>query len=343
MLEELGWDERSDALFASLADLGPDVVPGRVARIDRGAALVVTASGTAHAQSSVEEPLATGDWVAVDPGDGVVVALLPRRSAISRRGSSIDVVEQVLAANVDLVLLVHGLDRQLRLGRIERSLVMAWESGATPVVVLTKADVAEHVDATVGAVEAVAPGVDVVAVSATTGDGVDDVAARLQPNRTAVLLGESGGGKSTLVNRLVGTDVQATAEVRAGDHKGRHTTTARELIILPGGGIVIDTPGLRSVGVWEAEEGMARTYADIEDLGEQCRFRDCRHAGEPGCAVAAAVADGSLAADRLERYADLGRELDWVAGQHDERLRRDRRRKDKVAGRALRDHPKYDR
>jgi ribosome biogenesis GTPase len=309
-------------MAASLAGAG---TPGRVGRVDRGACLVLTAAGPVRAgvPRRLETPPATGDWVALVEGRVTVVA--PRRGTIVRADPSGVGAAQVLAANVDLILVVHGLDRPLRPGRIERSLVLAWEAGVEPVVVVTKTDIGPA-GPVVDEVAAAAPGVAVHLTSAVTGAGLDGLVAALDGHRTAALLGESGAGKSTLVNRLAGEEVMATGAVRPGDAKGRHTTTARHLVPLPLGGVLLDTPGLRQLGLWSGEEGLDRAFADLEALAAGCRFRDCRHGGEPGCAVAAAVADGRIPARRLAGFAKLQRELEHQAGLVSEHERRERGR-----------------
>ncbi|HVE46488.1 MAG TPA: ribosome small subunit-dependent GTPase A [Acidimicrobiales bacterium] len=300
MLVELGWDERVSTLYRSVAE--PFHVPARVSRVDRDRCSAHTATGKLRATADVLP--ATGDWVVIslDPGPAVQ-HILPRRSTLERAG-------QVLAANVDLVLVVASLDRPLNLNRVERELVLAWDSGAVPVVVLTKADASDEAAVLAETVSARAVGVEVLLTSAATGLGVDAVSALLRPNRSAVFLGPSGSGKSTLVNRLLKENRQAIGEVRAGDHKGRHTTSSRHLLVVPGGGVLIDTPGLRSVGLDGAEGGVAMTFPDVEEMAEQCRFRDCVHTNEPGCAVVAAVADGRLDRDRVASYRKLQAELE---------------------------------
>jgi len=327
-----GWDARVAALFASLES--PDAVPGRVSRVDRGSCLVATADGTVRAsafgavarQAGLVGVPATGDWVAVvhdggdDPG---VVGILPRWSAISRKDPDERVTaEQVLAANLDVVAVVCSLDRPIGQNRIERMLAAAWESRASPLVVLTKADLAPDLGQAVDEAEAAAGGVTVVVTSTMAGDGVEEVRALLRPARTLALLGPSGAGKSSLVNRLVGDDVQSTGAVREGDARGRHTTTARQLVPVPGGGVLLDTPGLRSLPLWEADAGVAATFDDVEEAAAGCRFRDCRHEQEPGCAVRAAVKGGGLDARRVESYHKLIRELDALEVRQDEQARR---------------------
>jgi ribosome biogenesis GTPase len=263
--------------------------------------------------AAVEPKPVVGDWVVVD--GGAVVAVLPRTSLLRRQAS--DGSEQHLVANLDVLLIVCGLDRPVKAGRIQRSAALAWDAGARPVVVLTKADVADDPTAIATDVEAANPGVDVLLTSSVDGTGIDAV-RDLVRDRTIVLLGESGAGKSTLTNALVGDDVTATGAVRSGDNKGRHTTTRRELHVLPTGGVLIDTPGIRGVGLWVDPDAVAATFDDVESLAEHCRFGDCAHNGEPGCAVAAAVAAGELAPDRWEAWQALRREAESSARRADE-------------------------
>ncbi len=317
-----GWDDAteanlSDAVLAAGWD-PDDVVAGRVVRTSRRFTYVGCADGLVQATAPRElhpAPVA-GDWVALRPGTeetGIpVVAVAERTSAVVRRDPAGGTEGQVLAANVDVVLAVFGLDRPLRAGRVERSMVIAHDSGAEPVVVLTKADTVEHavVAEAVDDVRRLAGGAEVVVVSAAEGSpAVGPVADLLRPHRTAVLVGESGAGKSTLVNALAGREVQRTASVRGTDAKGRHTTVTRDLVVLDAGGVVIDTPGLRALGLVDTSAGVDATFDDIAELAEGCRFRDCAHRGEPGCAVAAAVAAGDLAPDRLERYLAVRDEI----------------------------------
>ena len=299
-----GWDERVATLYASLASDGHE--PGRVGRVDRDRCTVRTATGTLRAAAEVLP--VTGDWVALrhDDGSPAVDVVLSRWSALEREG-------QLLAANVDIVFVVAALDRELNLNRMERELVLAWDSGARPVVVLTKSVSVADVDVLTKTVAARAVGVDVVTTSAASGQGVEDLLAHIRPNRTAVLLGPSGAGKSTMVNRILDREALVTAPVREGDHKGRHTTSSRHLVVVPGGGVLIDTPGLRSVGLTGAEGGVALTFPDIEELGEGCRFRDCRHVGEPGCAVVEAMGDGRLDPERVASYRKVQGEMEESA------------------------------
>ena len=331
--------------------------PGRVVRVDRGMWLVSGDFGTVQAMpagrrlpaDSPEEWPAVGDWVMVsDPADPetsrgsgwYVEAVLPRRSAVVRADPGREGVTQVLAANVDVVYVVHSLLESPKPRRLEREVVTGWDSGAVPVVVFTKLDLCDDPSPHLAAAADGAPGVPCHLVSGATGEGVDAVLDHLAGARTGVLIGPSGAGKSTLINRLIGEQRLRTGEVRAGDGKGRHTTVARELVSLRGGGSLIDTPGLRAFGLSGGEEGLAEAFADVEDLAALCRFRDCRHEDEPGCAVLAAVEDGCLAPERLQSYRALRRELRFQALKEEGLLKREERRKWRVIHRAFRDYQK---
>ncbi|MET7620791.1 ribosome small subunit-dependent GTPase A [Streptomyces sp. NPDC005408] len=339
-LSGYGWDEGWDAEFAPYAEQG--LLPGRVVRVDRGQCDVVTADGLVRSDTAFVTPhdplrvICTGDWAAVDrDGDPRFVrAYLPRRTAFVRSTSSNRSEGQILAANVDHAIIAVSLAVELDLGRIERFLALAWESGAQPLVVLTKADLVPDVTGLsylVQDVETTAPGVQVLPVSSATGEGVEVLAAVVSGG-TSVLLGVSGAGKSTLANALLGEDVMDVQAIRDVDGKGRHTTTTRNLLALPGGGVLIDTPGLRGVGLWDAEVGVGQVFAEIEDLAEQCRFHDCAHEAEPGCAVLAAIDDGSLPERRLESYRKLLRENRRIVAKTDARLRAEIRRDWKQKG-----------
>ncbi|WP_024801247.1 ribosome small subunit-dependent GTPase A [Nocardia sp. BMG51109] len=318
-----GWTPAVSAEYTRLLDTG--WIPARVIRMDRSECDVATPEGLARARcpraDTNVDGLCTGDWVGLD-SDLLVRQHLPRRTAIVRATASGRSEAQVLAANVDTVLVCSAADGDVDLGRIERMLALAWESGAQPVVVLTKADLA--VEVPLDDVRAAAPGAMVLAVSATTGTGMDVLTAVL--DGTVALIGPSGAGKSTLANALLGEEVFATSEVRASDQRGRHTTVHRELRPLPGGGTLIDTPGLRAVGLWDAAEGLSRTFSDIETLAAECRFTDCSHSSEPGCAVLAAIESGALPRRRLDSYRKLQRENEWLAARSDARLRAERQR-----------------
>lgn len=255
---------------------------------------------------------AVGDWVAAtvrrEEGRATIHAVLPRKSAFVRKIAGFTTEEQVVAANVDTVFLMTALNSDFNLRRIERYLVMAWESGSSPVIILNKADLCSQVEERISEVESVAFGVPIHAVSAVTGEGIEELARYMSSGQTIALLGSSGVGKSTLINRLAGEEVQKVQSVRRGDDRGRHTTTHRELIILPEGRLVIDTPGMRELQLWDGEEGIRDTFGDIETLASQCRFADCRHEREPGCAVKQAIEAGKLEPARLESYRKLLKE-----------------------------------
>ncbi|MDH6625510.1 ribosome biogenesis GTPase [Streptomyces sp. LBL] len=333
-LAPYGWDEAWADEFTPYEPEG--LLPGRVVRVDRGQCDVITADGIVRADTAFVTPhdpmrvVCTGDWVAVEPGGTprYVRAYLPRRTAFVRSTSSKRSEGQILAANVDHAIVAVSLAVELDLGRIERFLALAWESGAQPVVVLTKTDLvpdAATVAHLVQDVETAAPGVPVLPVSAVGGDGLDVVVA-IVGGGTSVLLGQSGAGKSTLANALVGEDVMDVQAARDADGKGRHTTTTRNLLALPTGGVLIDTPGLRGVGLWDAETGVGQVFSEIEELAERCRFHDCAHESEPGCAVVAAIASGELGERRLASYHKLIRENRRIVAKTDARLRAEIRR-----------------
>ncbi|WP_254716605.1 ribosome small subunit-dependent GTPase A [Actinomadura sp. WMMB 499] len=309
-------------------------------RTERGLCDIVAEGGPVRAVVSGDRLLpCTGDWTAVRPAtpaaSAVVVKVLERRTAVVRSTASRSSHGQVLAANVDTVAVTVSLADPVRHGRIERMLALAWESGATPVVVLTKADRCADAQRAAAEVAEVAPGVEVLVTSAATGEGVDVLVAVL--SGTVVLLGPSGAGKSTLGNRLLGEERLATGAVRENDGRGRHTTAWRELLPLPHGGVLLDTPGLRGVGLHEADEGLDRTFAEIIELADDCRFVDCAHSTEPGCAVLAAVEDGQLTQRRLDSYHRLQRENAYAASRIDARLRAERERTKKEITRLIRE------
>ncbi|MGY0070701.1 ribosome small subunit-dependent GTPase A [Streptomyces sp. QTS137] len=329
-LAPLGWDEGWEAAFSSYGAQG--LLPGRVVRVDRGQCDVVTGDGTVRADTAFVTPhdplrvVCTGDWAAVDPDGGTpryVRACLPRRTAFVRSTSSKRSEGQILAANVDHAVIAVSLAVELDLARIERFLALAWESGAQPVVVLTKADLvpdAVTLAHLVQDVETSAPGVPVLAVSAQGGEGLDVLTA-VAAGGTSVLIGQSGAGKSTLANALLGEDVMDVRATRDVDGKGRHTTTTRNLLALPGGGVLIDTPGLRGVGLWDAGSGVGQVFSEIEEFAGGCRFHDCAHESEPGCAVLEAIETGALPQRRLESYRKLLRENRRIVAKTDARLR----------------------
>lgn len=301
--------------------------PARVVRVDRNLVLVGHAAGLSHLPYPLNGDIpATGDWAWLGrnaAGEPAVVGILPRHSALSRkRAFEASSAEQVLGANMDVLGVVVPVDRPLTHNRLERTLVAAWDSGATPLVVITKADLADLADDVVGQVMLQAVGVDVVTTSAEQGDGLDSLLQYLPAGRTLALLGPSGAGKSTLINALVGHKAQETGHVRTSDGRGRHTTTARELVPLPGGAVVMDTPGVRGFGLFDADGGLDEMFHDLEYLFQRCRFSDCAHESEPGCAVQSALAEGTLDTRRWNSYLKLQRELAALSRRHDAAARR---------------------
>ena len=337
-LSALGWTP------GRTAELPPGCTPGRVSRVDRGRLSVLTADGESrlhpgaglYDRSGLAGP-AVGDWVAVR-GE-LAVAVLPRTSAFVRTSAGRTSAAQVVAANLDVVLVVDSLAGEARLRRVERYLAVAWSSGATPVVVLTKADLCDDVAAVVEQVREDALGVEVLAVSSVTGEGVDAVRALLPPGWTGAMVGPSGVGKSSLVNALSGDTIVDTGEIRESDGRGRHTTTARELHLLPGGGLLVDTPGMRELALYDDSEGVDTAYADVAQLAADCRFRDCGHRTEPGCAVAAAIADGRLDPARYTAWRKLQAEAHRQLLRVDARARAAEKARQRSFHRAIREQP----
>jgi ribosome biogenesis GTPase / thiamine phosphate phosphatase len=340
-LHDLGWDASWEDAFEPYA--ARQLIPARVAVRHHGPCELWTERGSMgglpSGQLTDEEPPAVGDWVAARPLPGerkaLIEEVLPRRSAFTRKEAWRRTVEQVVAANVDTVFLMSSLGPDLNPRRLERYLVGAWESGARPAIVLTKADLEPDHVAAVLEVEAIAFGVPIHIVSAVTGAGLDKLDLYLRRGATVALLGSSGVGKSTLVNRLAGRDVLAVREVRA-DGRGRHTTTHRELVLLPSGGLLLDTPGMRELQLWAGEESLDGAFEDVSALTADCRFNDCAHEGEPGCAIQAALADGSLPPERWESYRKLQRELRSLEIRRSKRLQSEERRRRRRVHKSMR-------
>ncbi len=342
-LEDLGWSDRLATAFQPHSVGG--LVPARVAVQHRGAYVLYSELGELratvagrleHDAAGAGDLPAVGDWVAVAPRvqerTATIQAVLPRHTKFSRKVALTAAAEQVLAANVDTVFLVTSLNEDLNLRRVERYLALAWESGAQPVVILTKTDLCADVELRVLEVEGVAFGVPVHPISNLTGDGLDLVRSYLLPGKTVALLGSSGVGKSTLVNTLAGADLLAVKEIRESDGEGRHTTSHRQLVLLPEGGLVLDTPGMRELQLWESSDGLGETFADVEELAAQCRFSDCAHRTEPGCAVQAALENGTLEFGRWASYRKLQRELAHLERRLDKRLQSEDRKRWVKAG-----------
>ncbi|MDT4990372.1 MAG: ribosome biosis GTPase / thiamine phosphate phosphatase [Actinoplanes sp.] len=330
-LSQLGWDDSRTAEFAPLDR--SDSTAGRVLRADRGVCTVLDASGLSRASvgaavliGAAGDPArlpCAGDWVVLRRWPDrrtTIECLLPRRTALIRRTSDKDASGQVLAANMDMVAVLEPIHPQPDDARIERLLALAWESGAQPVLVLSKADTAARPEAITRQLHELAPGVRVIALSVQRGDGLAELRELAGPGRTLALLGRSGAGKSSLVNALAGTTVMPVQEIRRADGKGRHTTAYRNMVLIPCGGAVIDTPGIRGVGLLDTAKGLAKAFAEVTGLAAECRFRDCRHESEPGCAVVAALAGGALAPRRLESFRKLRREVEVESARRAARL-----------------------
>lgn len=352
-LESLGWSTSWSSVAAGYLERG--LVPLRIAREDRGRYTVLGVNGEGQAVlagrfrqqalTAIDRP-AVGDWVvAREGGEGLamVTALLPRRSAFVRKEAGETSEAQVVAANVDAVFLVCGLDGDLNVRRIERYVASAYDSGAAPVLVLNKADLARDPDVVRDHVAAAAPGVPIVTIAALTGSGLDTLGPWLVPGNTVALLGSSGVGKSTIVNMLVGEARQATSGVREADSRGRHTTTHRELVALPSGAWLIDTPGMRELQLWADEDALGLTFPEVASLASRCRFRDCKHEREPHCAVRAALADGSLEATRFAAWGKLQREIARLDRMQDARARAAAESRWKAVSKSMRKHPKAER
>ena len=359
-LETLGWTPALASAFAqALVELavGDGRLPARVVAEDRGSYQVLSPSGeqrasvTGRFRFETSDPAAfpaVGDWFAIGAGptdgttsashdDTIIHAVLPRRSALIRQAAGRRTEAQVVGANLDVVFVVASLNGDLNLRRLERYVAVAWESGAEPVVLLSKADLTEDVEATLAGVSAVAAGAAVLIVSSFDGRGVEAVRAHIGPGRTAAFVGSSGVGKSTLLNRLAGEARAGVSEIREADARGRHTTTRRQIHLLPGGGLVLDTPGMRELALWDVE-GLEQSFADIDDLAATCRFGDCAHDAEPGCAVRSAIVAGTLPAARLESWRKLQREARHHERQVSVLARHEERRKWKAISKSVGKH-----
>lgn len=356
-LETFGWNAVLARHFDPLYRSDPSLVAARVAREHRGRYHVWSEAGELaahvsgrmmHAAASRADYPAVGDWVALQPrlqeGAATIQAVLPRRSAFMRQALGGTTEAQVVAANVDTVLIVSAMDQEFNPRRIERYLTLAWESGADPAVVLNKADACPNPDVFIDRVEGVAAGVPLHIVSAATGLGLDGLRDYLLPGATVALLGSSGVGKSTLINSLLGEERLKTGAVRDDDHRGRHTTTHRELVLVPGGALVIDTPGMRTLQLWNETESLEGTFGDVEAVAAECRFADCGHGSEPGCAVRAALADGTLNRERYQSYLKLQRELRFLETRQDQRAAMEQKNRGKQLARWSKDlqkNPKH--
>jgi ribosome biogenesis GTPase len=347
-LAALGWTPRFEEAFAPYREAG--LIPARVSlehthiyRVMTGSEewLARIAGRLRHQASARSDYPGVGDWVAVEPppsaaGDARIKAVLPRFSRFSRRAAGDATEEQVVAANIDIVFLVGGLDHDFNPRRLERYLAVALESGATPVIVLNKADLVADPQVAIDQVRALAPAVEIHAATIMRPESLEPLLAHLTIGRTGALLGSSGVGKSSIVNSLVGHALLRVHEVRESDSRGRHTSTNRQLVLLPGGGLLIDTPGMRELQLWDGGGGLGETFTDITELAAKCRFRNCRHRNEPACAVVGAVASGELADSRLESFRKLDAEREDAERQQDERAQIESKRQGRTGARSLR-------
>ncbi|MBW4627555.1 MAG: ribosome small subunit-dependent GTPase A [Brasilonema octagenarum HA4186-MV1] len=350
-LDSLGWSNFFANSFEPYRQEG--FIVGRVAIEHRKTYILYSEYGELSAEvtgklryqaSQTKHFPAVGDWVVIRARDSekqvTIHEILPRKTKFSRKIAGAKTEEQIVATNVDTVFLVSGLDGDFNPRRIERYLILAWDSGANPVIVLNKADLCENVERCLTQVEAIALGIPIVVLSATNHQGFNALKPHLQPGQTVALLGSSGVGKSTITNQLIGTAVQTVQSVRHSDDRGKHTTTHRELIVLPTGGLIMDTPGMREIQIWAGDESLQETFADIETLAQQCHFRNCQHNCEPGCTVQQALDEGRLDYQRFLNYQKLEKELNYLARKQDERLNLAEKEKWKKIHKAMRNHNK---
>ncbi|MGB3759047.1 MAG: ribosome small subunit-dependent GTPase A [Rivularia sp. (in: cyanobacteria)] len=351
-LEYLGWNDFFASNFELLRQQGLTVA--RVAMEHRNTYILHSEFGELsgevtgkfrHQATQAEFP-AVGDWVVISviesEKNAIIHSILPRKSKFSRQSAGGITKEQIVAANVDTVFLVSGLDGDFNPRRIERYLILAWESGANPVILLNKADLCKNLEDCLNQVENIALGVPIITISAANFQGLEALQLYLQPGKTVALLGSSGVGKSTITNQLKGEAIQAVKAVRQGDNRGRHTTTHRELILLPNGSLIIDTPGMREIQIWASESSLNSTFEDIETLAEECRFRDCQHGEEPGCAVQQALQEGKLNNSRFLSYQKLNKELDYLSQKQDQKVYLDTKKRWKTITKSMRKHHKRD-
>jgi ribosome biogenesis GTPase / thiamine phosphate phosphatase len=348
LIQDLGWDAYFEALRSEC--VGDGCVPARVISQHRGMWRVAGNFGERWAEPSGKlrkesenggDWPAVGDWVSIEILSGqpnaTIQRVLPRRSRFVRKIAGKQIAEQVIVANIDVALIVAALDSDFNVRRIERYMAQCWESGARPAVVLNKADACAEASERAAEIERISMDAPVFLISAKTGEGLEALEGSFSKGQTLVLLGSSGVGKSTLVNRLLQEERQSTHEVRESDSRGRHTTTSRELFLLPSGAMIIDTPGLRELQLWNAEDGLAQTFADVDELASKCRFTDCQHRKEPGCAVQTALADGALDADRLESWRKLQREQEFLLRKMDPAIGAIQKKRIKISMRQVRE------
>ena len=347
-LYQLGWN--SDFHQHSLDAEMPSCFPARVAEENKDFYKVFSEQGEFlasvtgrirfHAAGRTDFP-AIGDWVLIAPRiserRATIESILPRKTILTRKMAGKHLQEQVIASNIDTIFLVTSLNQDLNLRRMERYLAIAWESGSQPVILLNKSDLCNDVQSLQDSMEEIARGVPIHALSGLTGDGTTQLQQYLSIGKTAAFIGSSGVGKSTIINSIVGKQLQRVRSIREEDDRGRHTTTSRQMILLSDGGIVIDTPGMREIGMWDTTGGVSKTFQELEELAKSCRFRDCRHAGEPGCAVAQAIQEGAFHAERLESYRKLEAELRFIESKTSMSLQREAKANAKRTGRLIKE------